>query len=291
MGLDFDPNSILSNTSDKVHQLIEDVVEPPVEDVLMSKTLWPEQQKLYGHAFEVFCIATSHKGDCAASASKAKEKKYADIIIWELSKGQQTSVPSCKLIAHNLTVVQLEFSKCDQYLLSCSRDRSWALFKRNDPTTLQFTLLKKLKDAHTRIIWGINWSHDDAFFATASREKQKSIKVWNGLTEGATIGELHSELPEENPSATAIRFFPGLHMNTSYGLVVGLESGDLLFWLLNSETKTWSKIYQVPTFYTHCGAVRRIKFNERYGDHQEKGEYVVASCANDHSVRLFKVKL
>ena len=87
VGSDFDPMKILSNTKDKVDEIIENLVEPPVEDVLMSRTLWPEQQKLYGHAFEVFCIATSHKGDCAASASKAKEKKYADIIIWDLRKG------------------------------------------------------------------------------------------------------------------------------------------------------------------------------------------------------------
>ena len=62
------------------------VAEPPVEDVLMARTLWPEQQKLYGHVFEVFCVASSNKGDMAASACKAMEAKYADIIIWDLNK-------------------------------------------------------------------------------------------------------------------------------------------------------------------------------------------------------------
>jgi len=67
----------------------------------------------------------------------------------------------------------------------------------------------RLKDAHTRIIWGISWSHDDLYFATASREKQKSVKVWNGILENKeTLGTLVCELPELNPSATAIRFFP-----------------------------------------------------------------------------------
>ena len=42
IGPDFDPNKILSNTKDKADELIEDIVEPPVENVLMSKTLWPE---------------------------------------------------------------------------------------------------------------------------------------------------------------------------------------------------------------------------------------------------------
>ena len=66
-----------------------------------------------------------------------------------------------------------------------------------------------MKDAHTRIIWGITWSHDDAFFATASREKLKSVKVWKGTSQ-EDIGSLSSELPEQNSSATAIRFFPRL---------------------------------------------------------------------------------
>ena len=77
----------------------------------------------------MFCIAASHRGDVAASACKAKETKYADIIIWDMTKGQ-TTVPACRLAAHKLTVVQLEFSKDDQYLLSVSRDRQWCLFRR-----------------------------------------------------------------------------------------------------------------------------------------------------------------
>jgi len=40
---------------------------------VLARTLWPEQQKLYGHVFEVFCTASAHKGDVAASGCKAKE--------------------------------------------------------------------------------------------------------------------------------------------------------------------------------------------------------------------------
>lgn len=86
---DFDPTKYLTHTKDAQETIISDKElhgEPPLEDILMTRTLWPEQQKLYGHAFEIFAVATSHKGDCAASSCKAKDKKYADIIIWDLTK-------------------------------------------------------------------------------------------------------------------------------------------------------------------------------------------------------------
>jgi hypothetical protein len=75
----------------------------------------------------------------------------------------------------------------------------------------KFEIVTKLKDAHSRIIWGISWSHDDAFYASASREKQKSVKVWAGVTdasegyEAGKTSDLYSELPAgKAPSATAI---------------------------------------------------------------------------------------
>jgi hypothetical protein len=32
-----------------------------------------------------------------------------------------------------------------------------------------------VKDAHSRIIWGINWSHDDALFAVAKTHQTANI--------------------------------------------------------------------------------------------------------------------
>lgn len=255
------------------------VEEPPVEDILMARTLWPEQQKLYGHVFEVFAVAASQKGDIAASSCKAQEAKYADIIIWDLTKGQ-TTVPACRLKGHKLTIVQLEFSKCDQFLLSCSRDRQWVLYKR-EQDSFNFTLLKKEKDAHSRIIWGISWSHDSKLFATCSREKQHAVKIWHGnsaeASEEGKIGTLHSELPVNcSASSTAISFFPVLVQDT-FALMVGQESGTVAAWSLG-QNLTWHKIAEIPAFYGHSLSVRRIKFNRRL---QSENDFTVATCASD----------
>ena len=282
VGGEFDPMTVLTNAN-KQKEIIK-VNEPPVEDILMARTLWPEQQKLYGHVFEVFCVAVSYKGDCAASACKAKDQKYADINVWDLSKAQ-TTVPTCRLVCHKLTVVQLEFSKCNQYLVSCSRDRMWAIFKRQSGSTPQFELHQKIKDAHQRIIWGINWSHDDLLIATASREKQKSVKVWLGPT-SQDQERLHSELPTScAPSATAVRFFPK-KVNGTYCLLVGQETGELTAWLLSGQN--WEKVFTMPSYLNHAQSVRRIKFNLKSGSDDK---FTVATCGNDHTVRIFKLEV
>jgi elongator complex protein 2 len=134
---------------------------------------------------------------------------------------------------------------------------------------MNFNLIKKLKDAHSRIIYGITWSHNDNYFATCSREKQKSVKVWQGIqgndNNESAYGTLVFELPEDNPSATAIRFFPSLIKKDRYALIVGLESGIINIWDLNTE-KVWTKIFIVPDYLSPCDAIRRIKFNSRLSD-------------------------
>ena len=56
------------------------------------------------------------------------------------------------------------------------------------------------------------------------------------------MGELYSELPEENPSATAVRFLPR-QLEGRYAMVVGLESGDMYVWTHNKEENSWSKVF------------------------------------------------
>lgn len=71
-GAEFDPITVLSNKKKAANNAgLVKVSEPPVEDILMARTLWPEAQKMYGHVFELFCVATSHRGDLGASACKA----------------------------------------------------------------------------------------------------------------------------------------------------------------------------------------------------------------------------
>ena len=60
---------------------------PPTEEALAQNTLWPELQKLYGHGYEIFTlasnsIATDGAAVVVASACKASNAEHAEVILW-----------------------------------------------------------------------------------------------------------------------------------------------------------------------------------------------------------------
>lgn len=127
-------------------------------------------------------------------------------------------------------------------------------------------------------------------FATASRENKKAIKIWKGTSDPTKIGEPDSELPSgSTPCATSLQFFPShlLGPKKAYGMVVGLEQGQMSIWVQTTK-KEWQLTFTFDDFLTHGLTVRRIKFGkhkESNGD--EQGKYTLASCGNDHTVRIY----
>lgn len=99
---------------------------PPLEEHLAQSSLWPEIGKLYGHGAELFCVAATPAGDLLASACKAQTSSTAAVWLWDTATW--TAVGS--VVAHSLTVTQLQFSPDGQTLVSVSRDRTITVYAR-----------------------------------------------------------------------------------------------------------------------------------------------------------------
>lgn len=282
----FQPD-VLTNQQDTTDEIIEETDSEIMlsEEFIMNKTRWPERNKLYGHAYELYCIAASKKGDYFVTAAKSKKKKYSNIFVWSIDNLN----PVCQLPAHDFTVHQIEFSPDDQYFLCVSRDRQFSVFQRQDDVQQPFKLVQIQSQAHKRILWTCSWAHDSRYFATGSREKTNSLKFWDYSEEENKWNE-HSSIAKDVPNVTAVAFFPcAIIQGSSLGIVVGLDTGEISVWTkpFKLDAKEWTSVLEFPHYFNHSLTVRRIKFKE--SSVSECDKYHIGTCANDATTRIFTI--
>ncbi|KAF7475795.1 elongator complex protein 2 isoform X2 [Marmota monax] len=302
-----DEEELLTSTGFEYHQVAFQpslLTEPPTEDHLLQNTLWPEIQKLYGHGYEIFCVACNNSKTLLASACKAAKKEHAAIILWNTTSWKQVQ----NLVFHSLTVTQMAFSPNDKFLLAVSRDRTWSLWKRQDtvspefdPIFSLFAFTNKITSVHSRIIWSCDWSPDSKYFFTGSRDKK--VVVWGECDCGDdciehSIGPCSSVL-DVGGSVTAVSVCPVLDSSGRYVVAVGLECGKICLY-------TWKKTNQVPEIndwircietsqsQSHTLAIRKLCWKNCNGKAQQsEGEGAdwlhFASCGEDHTVKIYRV--
>ncbi|XP_073188570.1 elongator complex protein 2 isoform X3 [Lepidochelys kempii] len=283
------------------------LTEPPTEDHLLQNTLWPEIQKLYGHGYEIFCVACNNSKTIIASACKASKKEHAAIILWSTTSWKQLQ----SLSFHNLTVTQMAFSPDDKFLLAVSRDRNWSLWKNQDNKPLQsdpvfslFAYTDKNTAVHSRIIWSCDWTPDSKYFITGSRDKK--VIIWGdcgsaGATESNGLGAIEpcSSILDVGDSVTAVSISHVLAPDESYIVAVGLECGKMnLYTWKQSEQRPaltdWTKCVETDNSQSHTLAVKRLCWRNRVGraghNDQDNSEWLqLASCGADHCVKILNV--
>jgi elongator complex protein 2 len=276
----FDPD-VLTNKKAMLSNVKNDFGIPPDEDYLTNNTLWPESCKLYGHGYEIIAVTTSHKGDLIASSGKAQSKTNSKLFIWDAIKNQLIS----KLDGHSLTIVQIEFSPDDNLILSVSRDRTWCLFKRGDPSTLKYELFQTCNEnTFARIIWGCSWSYDSKIFAAGSRDC--NLKIFKNETESSHTNFKEVICSEFKIAITSVNILPDLQIKSNYIAFVGFESGDIKILAVDTEKNFVCKvIYDFPTFLSHGLTVKRI----RSFIIQNTNHIRIASCSDDFSTRIYEI--
>lgn len=204
-----------------------DIDHPPFEESLSRHTLWPEIEKLYGHGYEISCLAASHDGKLIASACKASSLNHAVIRIFETERWTELRPP---LAVHTLTATRLRFSADDRFLLSVGRDRQWAVFERRETEKdgeMSYALKQAEPKGHTRMILDGAWAAaaaadgvESRTFATAGRDK--NVKVW-ALNKEGKFG-LCATIADEHP-VTAVDFLSRPDQNGDSLLASGNDAG------------------------------------------------------------------
>jgi elongator complex protein 2 len=133
--------------------------------------------------------------------------------------------------------------------------------------------------AHARIIWDCSWSPTSEFFATASRDKV--VKVWK-ITNNGVQDVLSLKFDE---AATACSFAP-VERSNQFKLAIGLENGQIT--LANLKLDGDQLVLEDRKDFTefHASTVNALKWNSIINS---DSSLELASCSDDHSVRLYKV--
>lgn len=163
------------------------------------------------------------------------------MILWDLKSFKKIG----QLSSHNLTVTQVRFSPDDKYLLSVSRDRTWALFDAQK-SYRRLAFSDKRSGVHSRIIWDCAWTPDSKAFVTGSRDK--SVVIWtvsalSGADEEPVVQV--TSLPailtlEESVTSVDVH----CSLENPYLACLALENGRLLLYSF-SLTGHWSLLKRI----------------------------------------------
>uniref|UniRef100_A0A8B9FIF7 Elongator complex protein 2 n=1 Tax=Amazona collaria TaxID=241587 RepID=A0A8B9FIF7_9PSIT len=252
------------------------LTEPPPEDHLLQNTLWPEIQKLYGHGYEIFCVACNNSNTVIASACKASKKEHAAIILWSTASWKKLQ----SLLFHNLTVTQLAFSPNEKFLLAVSRDRNWSLWRKQDssesgPVFSCCAYTDKNTAVHSRIIWSCDWTPDSKYFITGSRDKK--VIIWGSCdlsvnTEGNMLDSIKpcSAVLDAGDSVTAVSMSHVLTPDGRYIVAVGLENGKITLytWKQSGQEPAladWTTCVEMNSSQSHALAVKRLCWRHHAG--------------------------
>ncbi|KAM7206498.1 Elongator complex protein 2 [Naviculisporaceae sp. PSN 640] len=299
-----------------------EIDHPPFEESLSRHTLWPEVEKLYGHGYEISCLAASHDGKLIASACKATSLNHAVIRLFETTGWTEIRPP---LMAHSLTVTRLRFSlpnedekDGDKYLLSVGRDRQWAVFEKSGGDESAYQLLQANTKGHSRMILDGAWAPTcligqqesktkSSIFATAGRDKQ--VKIWVEKRQQKDDGsetssfELALSVAEDN-AVTALDFLNRVvvvastdekEMQQLY-LAVGTEGGKLTILQIGVDgldgAVSVTKTIKVQPELWLPKAVTQLAWRpavRKTGD-EEIGEEL-AIAGEDGSLRVYEIRL
>lgn len=263
-----------------------DMDHPPFEDSLSRDTLWPEIEKLYGHGYEISCLAVSHDGKLIASACKASSINHAVIRLFETERWTEIRPP---LTAHSLTTTRLRFSSDDQYLLSVGRDRQWAVFERDAGDAKKYDLAQADPKGHSRMILDAAWApgEEQRAFATAGRDKQ--VKIWarKDGQEGSKFS-LATTIKEQHP-VTAVDFLQQRTKTDKLVLALGTEAGKISICILKQTDLSLEATVSIKTELALPKAVLQLAWRPVTID-GDYGESALAIAGEDGSLRIYQIK-
>ncbi|MES1907781.1 MAG: hypothetical protein MHM6MM_000834 [Cercozoa sp. M6MM] len=280
------------------------LTEPP-RPTQLTQRLFGESQKLFGHSFEIQCLASARVPSSdrvvVVSASAARNRRDAAIRVWSVKKtspGRSDARQLQVLPGPTLTATALALSPCASWLVAVSRDRHLYTYRRS-LSQEDYKLVPNFAcNAHSRTVlctaFAPSNESNPVRFVTGARDK--CVKLWQHVAHGDitdTDGDTASRFACV-ASVTLSDAVTALAFVDTCTLLAGLESGRVAVLHIDeskinddAETVTDGALAACMFGKRLCpsGAIRRLLVLPTAGTNQAD----VAVAANDHSVRVWRL--
>jgi len=251
------------------------VASPPMEEHLAHNTMWPEADKLYGHAAEATCIASAVGCDLFASGCSAFRQGEATVCIWQLG----VSKPLAVLRGHRAPITAVAITADGTLVASAGFDLSLAIWSAAVPG--RWSLTARIERTFKKPPLACTWS---------LVAKQRLLAVAGGDDVGVTLFAISS--PTECspcgvvPTATrssAVAWNPDAQL-----LAVGEESGAISLWSVGHLTNV--QVLALPGHLSHSGAVRCLDWLQQPTATTSR-KLTLASGGDDGFVRISHIRV
>jgi WD40 repeat protein len=254
---------------------------PPLEDHLTHNTLWPEVRKLYAHAAEASCIATTHAGDTIVSGCTALRPGEATVCVWRPQV--QVTTPIALLRGHRGTICTVAVSPGGDAVASTSIDMSLIIW-----AAPSWRMAVRLERAFKCPPLSCDWSPSHDILAVAGAEPC-GVSLFRVGSDDRSVCAPCGTIPVA-ALCTAVSWAPVIPLT----LAVGDQLGAIQIWSVSepalTSTLACTLLLAFPPHLNHTAAIRSLDWSPPPTTGDTKAS-LLASGGNDNFLKIVRVVL
>ncbi|KAL6730254.1 hypothetical protein Aduo_001238 [Ancylostoma duodenale] len=239
-----------------------------------------ESNKLEGHESEVKCCAFSPSDEFLATCSRDKS-----VWFWQMDEEEDFQV--CSLLQqHTQDVKFVAWHPTEELLVSCSYDYSIVFYKFDGE---DWITQQKIPDAHDGTVWCAAFDSEGQRLVTVGEDRV--IQLWkrSSPTESAVNDKWRSIAKFHIEDSKLPLYSVSWHSITGL-IATGGGDGIIRFFRVEGHGDD-ENLVQVNSIDTDANEVNCVAWSPAKSSEESSDRWLLASCSDDGTIRLFGVTL
>ncbi|KAK6728664.1 hypothetical protein RB195_005982 [Necator americanus] len=239
-----------------------------------------ESNKLEGHESEVKCCAFSPNDEFLATCSRDKS-----VWVWQLDEDEDFQLDSL-LLQHTQDVKFVAWHPSGEVLVSCSYDYSVVFYKYDGE---DWITQQKIPDAHNGTVWCATFDSEGERFITVGEDRV--VQLWKRCSPNEPVSnDKWRSVAKYVVEESQLPLYT-VSWHTATGLIAtGGGDGMIRFFRIEGHGDD-EHLVQISTIDTDGNEVNCVAWSPVTTLEESSDKWLLASCFDDGTIRLFGVNL